>query len=83
MGEKIADPDFFLCGSQWVSAKDLGRILSGSMIGAVLGKGFWPVIRRAAPKPAAPKVTMKDLLARIEALEKKVGGAKVTLTLGD
>ena len=41
-------------------------------------------IRRAASKvakTAAPKVTMKDLLARIEALEKKVGGAKVTLTL--
>lgn len=32
-------------------------------------------------KTAAPKVTMKDLLARIEALEKKLGG-KIALTFG-
>lgn len=81
VGDKIKDTDFYLYADKWVSTKDFG----GSMIGVVLDKDCWPVIRRAplkVAKPAAPKVTMKDLLARIEALEKKLGG-KVGLTFGD
>lgn len=75
----IVSTDFVLFKDRWVPVGAHHKYV----IGDELEEGFWPVIRRADPKPAAPKVTMKDLLARIEALEKKVGGAKVTLTFGD
>lgn len=75
----IVSTDFVLFKDRWVPVGAHHKYVIGNELEA----GFWPVIRRADPKPAAPKVTMKDLLARIEALEKKVGGAKVTLTLGD
>jgi len=76
--EKVGGKDYILVKDHWEA---VGARYS-QKIGNELGAGSWPVIRRVAPKPAAPKVTMKDLLARIEALEKKLGG-KVGLTFGD
>ncbi len=78
--EKVGSGDYILSKDHWeaVGARYSHKIGNG------LGAGSWPVIRRAplkVAKPAAPKVTIKSLLARIEALEKKLG-EKVTLTFG-
>lgn len=76
--EKVQGNDFILVGSQWepIGCSYIGKI------GRSVGEESWPVIRRAAAAKAvpAPEVTMKDLLARVEALEKKLASARLTFS---